>query len=541
MKEIKERILKDLTSKRVRGIGWLQKEYGISYQLAKEIYYDGEEEIAANKLRIIVEKKILSLSKERSDALLKELNNVISHKGALKMIIALKIALYLKKQREYYVVAGNLASSYLAYEIGIHNIDCFEWNIKPEVCHGLNYEYSYTIDFRIAYFSLNKVINHIDKMFKGHLMHIFRHHTNGSTFVCYGERLYVIDNSIRTLAESKADLLDKICINCIDGDLLREENFPYKYIKINVLPSKSVSFANETKKKIEGISLAKGKINKKSVCFNIDTIKKEHPSVLNDLCTYSDELNIEKNMIPDFDSNYMNDLLKEIKPKSYSDLEKVLSISYSSGGWEDNQEILFREGKITVEKLIASRDDVLDYLLEHGVEFQSAFKQMERIRRGQKLNPIPTMLSTADCGVESWFVDVCDNIKYLFPRGQTLQALNFAILNSYFKMHYPLEFYSTCLDYFNLYLYLRGTSIQNKEDEIKEIIKSLKNWLDGMDGDEKYYRGPILVNKIRVLKLLIELKRKKISLIYSDETLSKVDDIVIDYHKNALILVNHKQ
>ena len=42
MKEIKERILKDLTSKRVRGIGWLQKEYGISYQVAKEIYYDGE-------------------------------------------------------------------------------------------------------------------------------------------------------------------------------------------------------------------------------------------------------------------------------------------------------------------------------------------------------------------------------------------------------------------------------------------------------------------------------------------------------------------
>ena len=35
---IKERILKDLTNKRVKGIVWLQKEYGVGFSLAKEIY-----------------------------------------------------------------------------------------------------------------------------------------------------------------------------------------------------------------------------------------------------------------------------------------------------------------------------------------------------------------------------------------------------------------------------------------------------------------------------------------------------------------------
>ncbi len=35
---IKERILKDLSNKKVKGIAWLQKEYGVGFSLAKEVY-----------------------------------------------------------------------------------------------------------------------------------------------------------------------------------------------------------------------------------------------------------------------------------------------------------------------------------------------------------------------------------------------------------------------------------------------------------------------------------------------------------------------
>ena len=35
---IKERILNDLANKRVKGIAWLQKEYGVGFPLAKEVY-----------------------------------------------------------------------------------------------------------------------------------------------------------------------------------------------------------------------------------------------------------------------------------------------------------------------------------------------------------------------------------------------------------------------------------------------------------------------------------------------------------------------
>lgn len=38
--QIKDRILKDVSSKRIKGISCLQKEYGIGFKLAKEIYLE---------------------------------------------------------------------------------------------------------------------------------------------------------------------------------------------------------------------------------------------------------------------------------------------------------------------------------------------------------------------------------------------------------------------------------------------------------------------------------------------------------------------
>lgn len=38
--QIKGRILKIISPKRIKGIAWLQKEYGIGFQLAKDIYLE---------------------------------------------------------------------------------------------------------------------------------------------------------------------------------------------------------------------------------------------------------------------------------------------------------------------------------------------------------------------------------------------------------------------------------------------------------------------------------------------------------------------
>ncbi len=48
--EIKARIISDLANKNVKGISWLQKNYGIGFKLAEEIYLNYYQENASNEL-----------------------------------------------------------------------------------------------------------------------------------------------------------------------------------------------------------------------------------------------------------------------------------------------------------------------------------------------------------------------------------------------------------------------------------------------------------------------------------------------------------
>lgn len=138
--EIKTRIINDTKDRETISVSWLQKEYGIGFSLAKEIYERSVKTIYKNNLRMATESIAMWLPKDRAEALLEEANKVIASGGAQRMIIATAIAKMLKKKKINYWVSGNLASSYLSYELQIHKIDCFKYGIRPEVCNGLFFD-----------------------------------------------------------------------------------------------------------------------------------------------------------------------------------------------------------------------------------------------------------------------------------------------------------------------------------------------------------------------------------------------------------------
>ncbi len=55
--EIKKRIINDLGNKKVKGISWLQKEYGIGFLLAEDIYLNYRKEITSNESALNAQKK----------------------------------------------------------------------------------------------------------------------------------------------------------------------------------------------------------------------------------------------------------------------------------------------------------------------------------------------------------------------------------------------------------------------------------------------------------------------------------------------------
>lgn len=115
------------------------------------------------------------------------------------------------------------------------------------------------------------------------------------------------------------------------------------------------------------------------------------------------------------------------------------SETFSNKG-TSNAEILIKEGTSCLSDVIASREDVFDYLTKRGFSQEKAFEIAERVRKGRALTTEDKELMLQN-NVPNWYVESCDKIKYLFPRSHSISYIVQLWELAYFKIHYPKSFY----------------------------------------------------------------------------------------------------
>ena len=117
------------------------------------------------------------------------------------------------------------------------------------------------------------------------------------------------------------------------------------------------------------------------------------------------------------------------------------------------------------------------YLMYHGVKPIKAFKIMEFVRKGKaSKDPVgwaehkQTMM---DAGIEDWFIDSCEKIKYMFPKAHAAAYVTSAFRIAWYKVHMPEYFYaswfSTKATDFDIDSMIKGyDAIKNRLVEIKD-------------------------------------------------------------------------
>ena len=154
--------------------------------------------------------------------------------------------------------------------------------------------------------------------------------------------------------------------------------------------------------------------------------------------------------IPEFGTSFVKQMLVDTRPKTFAELVRISGLSHGTDVWLNNAQDYVRSGVATLSQIITVRDDIMNKLIDDGLDKSLAFKIMEFVRKGRptkdpdKWKEYSAIMK--EKGVEQWYIDSCEKIKYMFPKGHAVAYVMMAVRIAYFKVHYPVEFYTAFLN-----------------------------------------------------------------------------------------------
>ncbi len=175
--------------------------------------------------------------------------------------------------------------------------------------------------------------------------------------------------------------------------------------------------------------------------------------------------------IPEFRTSFTRQMIDDTHPNCFSDLVRISGFSHGTDVWLGNAQDLIRAGTCTLKDAISARDDIMMYLIHHGIDPLLSFKTMEGVRKGKGIKP-EVVENLRENNVPEWYIESCQKIKYLFPRAHATAYVMMAYRIAFCKVHYPLAYYAA---YFSIRAAeFDANVIARGKDYVEEQLRALE-------------------------------------------------------------------
>ena len=184
--------------------------------------------------------------------------------------------------------------------------------------------------------------------------------------------------------------------------------------------------------------------------------------------------------VPEFGTKFVRQMLVDTKPTTFAELIRISGLSHGTDVWLNNAQDLVRDGITTLSNVICTRDDIMIYLIQHGLPDLESFKIMESVRKGKGLSAEQEALMK-EHNIPEWYIQSCKKIKYMFPKAHAAAYVMMAFRIAWFKVYYPKAFYAA---YFSVRADNFDANIVSKGmDAIKRAIQDIER--KGKDASNK--------------------------------------------------------
>lgn len=440
-------------------------------------HLDNEDKIIKNmvdeKAKELYGEKIPKIIKERIDF---ELNSLLKNHWCNLYLLSQKLVA--KSNEDGYPVGtmGSIASSFIAYLIGITDINplpahyrckkcnyiefvnnpngidlpnkrcpnCNEkligegLNIPIETLLGLNGDKEPDIDLIFAKEEQEEIQLYVEEIFG-----------KGKVFKCgiLGTRGISVNQSGLFILPQGKDIFDYSPVTSIEDNYISTQadyhNLYIMLLKFDVFSDETPSILKRLKE-LTGIDYKNVPLFDKKVMSLFDSENQES--------IYG---------ISGFDNNFAKNILNILKPKNIEELIKIFGLCHGTNVWDENQDELIKAKEIKIEDVIATRDDIFNYLVNLGINRKTSYNIMEFVRKGKaykseindnkrcielekQWNDYKEIMKKYDVSKE--FVDTCSKIMYLFPKAHAAQEAINAVKLGWYKTYYPREFKEVIAD-----------------------------------------------------------------------------------------------